>query len=803
MREILLEWIVEVHQKFQLKGETLFITVNLIDRYLEKVPISKFKKFQRKKKTQEKKEKKIQGEDLQEVQKNIDQKNQNLEPSQEQKKNQEENKKVHENKKEQPDQKENENKKEQENDNKQEQENEKQEANQEQDDENKDDNKNKHKKYNKKNQKKQQETGQGFFSSQSFLNLIILFGGYQLAQIFFEYLSQQNILDYKTFYYTYLEKQLVKKIVIVTDNRYQDHIKFTAKIITKDDQVKILEIVDSNSFLESLEDFQTKRGIPLEQFIQIEFEYVQDYTRYLAIFNDSFLYLFLFGVFLNVLRRPEKFQQIRNLFGDQVGQGTKIKEFKSEKVSVKFKDVAGQDEAKKEIMEFVDFLKNPKKYEFIGAKIPKGALLTGPPGTGKTLLAKACAGEAEVPFFFMSGSDFVEMFVGVGASRVRDLFQKAKEKSPSIIFIDEIDAVGKKREDRQGGGGNDERSNTLNQLLVEMDGFSSESKVIILAATNMKELLDPALVRPGRFDRQIEITNPDIEGRKEIFLVHLKPLKLDPSKSIEEYARRLASLTPGFSGADIMNLCNEAAILAARQNKKTVEGIDFEMATERVLAGIEKKQKQDEGERKIIAIHESGHAVCSWFLEGGDPLLKLTIIPRSKGSLGFAQYLPNESSLQSKEELLDKLCCMLGGRVAEEHFFGKITTGAYDDLQKVYKVSYALVTKYGMSKKVGYVGLKDGDFQNAFSDYTNRIIDEEIFQLIKQQTDRTRQIIKEKEKEIKLLSEELLKKKHLIWLKLDQILGERPFQPKSNFKAYLEINDEMQKEKEKLEQAEF
>jgi len=451
---------------------------------------------------------------------------------------------------------------------------------------------------------------------------------------------------------------------------------------------------------------------------------------------------------------------------------------------VRFKDVAGLDEAKLEITEFVDFLKKPKKYKELGAKIPRGALLTGPPGTGKTLLAKAAAGEAGVPFFYISGSDFVEMFVGVGASRVRDLFKKAKEHAPSIIFIDEIDAVGRKRESRIGG--NDERDNTLNQLLVEMDGFGTDTNVVVLAATNRKELLDPALTRPGRFDRNIEITLPDIEGRKQIFMVHLKPLKLDPEKTMEEYAKRLATLTPGFSGADISNLCNEAAILAARKGKKYVSTEEFEAASERVLAGLEKKRIISEEERRIVAYHESGHAVVSWFLPGGHPLLKLTIIPRSKGSLGFAQYLPNESTLESKEELLDRICSVLGGRCAEEFFNGRITTGATDDLRKAYEIAYAMITKFGMSERIGFIGFSDEEYVKKHSDQTSKIIDEEVRRIISECTERTRALIREHKDKIEKLAEALLEKETLDLQAIIEILGERPFPPKSNFKAYLE-----------------
>eukprot|EP01016_Furgasonia_blochmanni_P035642 TRINITY_DN396_c0_g2_i5.p1 TRINITY_DN396_c0_g2~~TRINITY_DN396_c0_g2_i5.p1 ORF type:complete len:564 (-),score=141.08 TRINITY_DN396_c0_g2_i5:53-1744(-) len=462
-------------------------------------------------------------------------------------------------------------------------------------------------------------------------------------------------------------------------------------------------------------------------------------------------------------------------------------------VKVKFKDVAGLDEAKIEITEFVDFLKKPKKYREIGAKIPRGALLAGPPGTGKTMLAKAAAGEAGVPFLYISGSDFVEMFVGVGASRVRDLFKQAKSMAPSIIFIDEIDAVGRKRESKLGG--NDERDNTLNQLLVEMDGFGTESQVVVLAATNRKELLDPALTRPGRFDRSIEVTLPDIEGRKQIFMVHLKPIKLDPTQTMDQYAKRLATLTPGFSGADIANLCNEAAILAARKNKKYVSSFEFEMAAERVIAGLEKKKIVSEEERKTIAVHESGHAVVSWFLEGGAPLLKLTIIPRSKGSLGFAQYLPNESSLESTQDLFDRICCILGGRCSEELFFDKITTGAYDDLKKAHDIAHAIVTKFGMSEKIGFIGYSENEYgQKTYGEETNKMIDEEVRRILDECTQRTREVVRSHKEHIQKLSDALLEKETLDLRSIVDILGERPFPPKSNYKAYLEVKREEEKE---------
>lgn len=404
------------------------------------------------------------------------------------------------------------------------------------------------------------------------------------------------------------------------------------------------------------------------------------------------------------------------------------------KIKTRFKHVAGMDQAKVEVMEFVDFLKNPEKYKKLGAKIPRGALLVGPPGTGKTMLAKAVAGEAGVPFMSISGSDFVEMFVGVGASRVRDLFKKAKEKAPSIIFIDEIDAVAKKRHGKMGG--NDERDNTLNQLLVEMDGFGTEESVIILAATNRSDILDPALMRPGRFDRQVEVTLPNIDERTAVFKVHLKKIKLNAEKTRSEYAKKMATLTPGFSGADIANVCNEGAIIAARYDLKSVGMRNFEEATERVIGGIEKKNIMTQEERKRVAYHEAGHAVAGWFLENSDPLLKITIIPRSKGSLGFAQYLPSEASLYNKEQLLDMIKTALGGRISEEIFYDSVTTGASDDISKVTRIANGLVQTYGMTSQLGLVGYGsmggEESFQKPYSDETNWEIDEEVRKIVRE-----------------------------------------------------------------------
>ncbi|MEM1220936.1 MAG: ATP-dependent zinc metalloprotease FtsH, partial [Bacteroidota bacterium] len=388
------------------------------------------------------------------------------------------------------------------------------------------------------------------------------------------------------------------------------------------------------------------------------------------------------------------------------------------KVSVTFADVAGLDEAKEEVMEVVDFLKNPKKYTALGGKIPKGVLLVGPPGTGKTLLAKAVAGEAGVPFFSISGSDFVEMFVGVGASRVRDLFRQAREKAPCIVFIDEIDAIGRARGRNQIQGGNDERENTLNQLLVEMDGFSTDKGVILMAATNRPDVLDGALLRPGRFDRQIGIDRPDLKGREAIFRVHLKNIKTASDIKSEV----LSEMTPGFAGADIANVCNEAALVAARRNKKAVDMDDFNHALDRVIGGLEKKNKLISPEEKeIIAYHEAGHAVCGWFLDHASPLVKVTIVPRGIGTLGYAQYLPKEEYITRREQLLDRMCMTFGGRAAEQIVFGKISTGAQSDLDQATKMGYSMVSIFGMNKSVGQVsfyGMQNEQFNRPYSEET-------------------------------------------------------------------------------------
>jgi len=451
---------------------------------------------------------------------------------------------------------------------------------------------------------------------------------------------------------------------------------------------------------------------------------------------------------------------------------------KGTRVNITFNDVAGLDEAKVEVMEIVDFLKNPKKYTALGGKIPKGALLVGPPGTGKTLLAKAMAGEAQVPFFSMSGSDFVELFVGVGASRVRDLFKQAREKAPCIIFIDEIDAIGRAR-GKNAVMSNDERESTLNQLLVEMDGFSGESGIIVLAATNRPDVLDTALLRPGRFDRQIEIDKPDLKGREHIFKVHLKPIKI--SQTLDIY--KLAEQTPGFAGADIANVCNEAALIAARKGKDAVDMSDFQDAIDRVIGGLEKKNKIiSPDEKKIIAYHEAGHAICGWFLEHAYPLLKVTIVPRGTAALGYAQYTPKEQYLYNTDQLTDQICMTLGGRASEDIFFNKISTGAQNDLQQITRTAYAMVTVYGMNDKVGNVSYYDPQQENAFtkpySEETSKIIDQEVRKLIDVAFERTKKLLLEKKEEVRKLAEALLEKEVLFQSDVEALIGKRPFEEK-------------------------
>jgi cell division protease FtsH len=457
---------------------------------------------------------------------------------------------------------------------------------------------------------------------------------------------------------------------------------------------------------------------------------------------------------------------------------------------VTFNDVAGLEGAKEEVQEIVDFLKNPKKYTELGAKIPKGALLVGPPGTGKTLLAKAVAGEAQVPFFSLSGSDFVEMFVGVGASRVRDLFKQAKEKAPAIIFIDEIDAIGRARGKNISMGSNDERENTLNQLLTEMDGFGTNSGVIILAATNRADILDRALMRAGRFDRQIFVDMPDMNERKEIFQVHLKPIKVDDTVDVDFLARQ----TPGFSGADIANICNEAALIAARKKKKSVTKQDFLDAVDRIIGGLEKKNKIiTPKEKEVIAFHEAGHATVSWLVEHASPLIKVTIVPRGQ-SLGAAWYLPEERQITTTEQMMDEMCATMGGRAAEEIIFGKISTGALSDLEKVTKQAYAMVTMYGLDDEIGNIsyydstGQRDYSFSKPYSEKTAEIIDQEVSKIIESAYDRAKQILSENKDKLTELAHQLVKEEVIFKEDLEKIFGMKA--EKNDSASILEIANE-------------
>ena len=453
---------------------------------------------------------------------------------------------------------------------------------------------------------------------------------------------------------------------------------------------------------------------------------------------------------------------------------------KESKIKLTFRDVAGLEEAKEEVKEIVEFLKNPKKFTKLGGKIPKGALLVGSPGTGKTLLAKAVAGEANVPFYSLSGSDFVEMFVGVGAARVRDLFKKAKEKAPCIVFIDEIDAIGRSRGRGQMPGSNDERENTLNSLLVEMDGFSTDSGVIILAATNRPDVLDSALLRPGRFDRQISIDKPDLKGREAIFKVHIRPLKLNDDVNV----KNLAAQTPGFAGAEIANVCNESALIAARKNKVSIEMSDFQDAIDRVIGGLEKKNKIiSPEEKKIVAYHEAGHAVAGWYLEHADPLVKVSIVPRGIAALGYAQYLPKEQYLYQTDQLLDEMCMALGGRAAEDITFGKISTGALSDLERITKMAYSIVSVYGMNKNIGNISFYDSkqsdyNFTKPYSDSTAEKIDSEVKRIVDSAYERTKKLLLDKREQLEKIANKLLEKEILFQNDLETLIGKRPFKSK-------------------------
>ena len=506
---------------------------------------------------------------------------------------------------------------------------------------------------------------------------------------------------------------------------------------------------------------------------------------YFSVFIQwGFLFLLLFGFWMLMRRMTGGGGPGGQIFN--IGKSKAALFDADNKVKITFADVAGLDEAKEEVQEIVEFLKTPSKFTKLGGKIPKGALLVGPPGTGKTLLAKAVAGEAAVPFFSLSGSDFVEMFVGVGAARVRDLFKQAKEKAPCIVFIDEVDAIGRSRGRGQMPGANDERENTLNSLLVEMDGFATDSGVIILAATNRPDVLDSALLRPGRFDRQISIDKPDIVGREAIFKVHLKPIKLDPTVDI----KKLAAQTPGFAGAEIANVCNEAALIAARKDKKHVEMIDFQDAIDRVIGGLEKKTKIiSPEEKRIVAYHEAGHAVAGWFLEHADPLVKVSIVPRGVAALGYAQYLPKEQFLYQTEQLMDEMCMAFGGRVAEDIVFGKISTGALSDLERITKMAYSMVTIYGMNKEIGNMSFYDSkaadySFQKPYSDATAERIDKEVKGIVDDVYSRTKNLLMKHRQHLEVIAKELLEKEILFQSDLERLIGKRPFEKLTTYQEF-------------------
>lgn len=541
-----------------------------------------------------------------------------------------------------------------------------------------------------------------------------------------------------------------------------------------------LKIGSIDKFLDKYE--QLTKNIPRAQQVDLQVEERQDYTN--IFFNVGFLILLVFGFWMLMRRMTGGGGPGGQIFN--IGK-SKAALFDAEnKVKITFADVAGLEEAKEEVKEIVDFLKTPQKFTKLGGKIPKGALLVGPPGTGKTLLAKAVAGEAAVPFFSLSGSDFVEMFVGVGAARVRDLFKQAKEKAPCIVFIDEIDAIGRSRGRGQLPGANDERENTLNSLLVEMDGFATDSGVIILAATNRPDVLDSALLRPGRFDRQISIDKPDIAGREQIFKVHLKPIKL--SKDVD--VKKLAAQTPGFAGAEIANVCNEAALIAARRDKSEVDMQDFQDAIDRVIGGLEKKTKIISAEEKrIVAYHEAGHAVAGWFLEHADPLVKVSIVPRGVAALGYAQYLPKEQFLYQTEQLTDEMCMTFGGRAAEEIVFGKISTGALSDLERITKMAYSMVTVYGMNKEIGnmsYYDSKQSDysFNKPYSEATAEKIDKEVKKIIDNAFDRTRQLLEDHREHLEIIAKELLEKEILFQSDLERLIGKRPFAHQTTYEKF-------------------
>ena len=600
-------------------------------------------------------------------------------------------------------------------------------------------------------------------------------------------ISKPITIDYNRFKNMILSHD-IRKVVVIKNQEY-------VEVTLKEESLQNIDYKDEleingleNDFsgphytfeITSLESFEKRyfdltNGMKKDNSDEVEYLTEKRYDAFSFFQTWGFTIIILIG-FWYLLRR----MSVGSGAGGQIFNIGKSKAslFDSEsKIKLTFEDVAGLDEAKEEVKEIVEFLKNPKKFTKLGGKIPKGALLIGPPGTGKTLLAKAVAGEAAVPFYSLSGSDFVEMFVGVGAARVRDLFKRANEKAPCIVFIDEIDAIGRSRGRGQMPGSNDERENTLNSLLVEMDGFSTDSGVIILAATNRPDVLDSALLRPGRFDRQISIDKPDLIGREAIFKVHAKNIKLDSNVNL----KHLAAQTPGFAGAEIANVCNESALIAARKNKNFVEMDDFQDAIDRVIGGLEKKSKIiSPEEKKIVAYHEAGHAITGWFLKYADPLVKVSIVPRGIAALGYAQYLPKEQYLYQTEQLLDDMCMALGGRAAEELVFGKISTGALSDLERITKMAYSMVTMYGMNNVIGNISFFDSkkteyNFTKPYSDSTAEKIDYEVKRIVEKAYQRTINLLKEKKDKLEIIAKELLRKEILFQSDIEKLIGKRPF----------------------------
>ncbi len=594
--------------------------------------------------------------------------------------------------------------------------------------------------------------------------------------------EQENRIDYSTFL-GYVNEGYVEKVLIIDGEKIEG--RFKTEAVEKG----LVDYVEQEgptwSFRDQPEDaryeFKTTmlKGDEIRSLLD-DYDVVYDAKVSEDWFGGVFFWLIpLFLIILLwifIFKRMNPGSQMFNIGKNKAALYDQQSENK-----LTFNDVAGHDEAKEEVEEVVEFLKNPDKFTKLGGAIPKGVLLVGPPGTGKTLMAKATAGEANVPFFSLSGSDFVEMFVGVGAARVRDLFKEAKEKAPCIIFIDEIDAIGRSRGKNQSMGSNDERENTLNQLLSEMDGFNTDKGVIIMAASNRPDVLDSALLRPGRFDRQILIDKPDLKGRMQILNVHTKKLKVSEHVDLEV----LASQTPGFAGAEMANLCNEAALLAARRGKEKIEMVDFQDAVERVVAGLEKKNKIiSPHEREIIAYHESGHAIVGWFLEHTDPVLKVSIIPRGFAALGYTLQTPLEDRfLMTREELNDKICALLGGRVAEEIIFGKISTGAQNDLERITKMAFAMVAQYGMSEELGNISYHDADSTDGgygltkkYSNDTTWVIDKAVKRIIDENYERTKQLLSEKEEQLTQMAQTLLDKEVLTNQDLEKMLGKPPYQ---------------------------